>query len=175
MPVGFHKAIVRRPALARVDDGSHRPRMRTPILPALLLALPAAGSAQSTPPVRWAVTSTVVDLTVPGTPGFLLKMAKGKSRTEHKCVPAGHSMAALLEPDPKSQCRVDSQQFADGRYTQALTCTQRSGEPMKASRVGTYDANGFAGRLEMTGQSPKGAVRMVLDQRAARAPGKCGG
>lgn len=148
--------------------------MRTPILPALLLILPAAGSAQSAPPVRWAVTSTVVDLTMPGTPGFLLKMAKGKSKAEHKCIPAGQTVTALLAPDPKSQCRVDSEHIADGRYTQALTCSQRSGEPMKANRVGTYDANGFAGRLEMTGQSPKGAVRVVLDQRAARASGKCG-
>ena len=142
---------------------------------ALLLLLPAMGSAQSLAQERWDVTSTVVDLTVPGAPGFLLRMAKGKSRAEHKCVAPGQSVAALLTPDPKARCRVDRQQIADGRYTQALTCPQKNGAPMQVSRAGTYTAGGFVGRAEMTGQTAKGRMNVVLDQRAARVVGSCTG
>ncbi len=149
--------------------------MRNPILLAAIVALPAAGSAQAPVAERWDVTSTVVDLTVPGAPGFLLRMARGKSRAEHKCVAAGQPVAAILTPDPKAQCRIDRQQIGDGRYVQALTCPQKRGTPMQVVRSGTYDASGFAGRAEMTGQTPKGAMRIVLDQRAARVAGKCGG
>jgi hypothetical protein len=147
--------------------------MRRTILSVLLIALPDVGLAQSGPPERWDVTSTVLDLTVPGTPGFILRMAKGKSRAEHKCVVAGHTVTALLTPDPKAKCRIDKQQIADGRYTQALTCPQRNGAPMQVIRAGTYDVSGFVGRAEMTGQTPKGAMHVVLDQRAARVAGKC--
>lgn len=142
---------------------------------AVLLLLPAMGSAQSLAQERWDVTSTVVDLTVPGAPGFLLRMAKGKSRAEHKCVAPGQSVAALLAPDPKARCRVDRQQIADGRYTQALTCPQKNGTPMQVSRAGTYTAGGFVGRAEMTGQTAKGRMNVVLDQRAARVAGSCKG
>lgn len=161
--------------LARRDRARHHRPMRIAALPALLLVLSATGSAESPPSIGWDVTSTVVDLTIPGAPGFLVRMAKGKSRAERKCVIPGQGMAALLAPDPKAQCRVDSQQIADGRYTQVLTCPQRRGEPMRIDRAGTYDANGFAGRAEMTGQTPKGAMRVVLDQRAARVSAKCRG
>jgi hypothetical protein len=147
--------------------------MKRPILSALLVALPAVGIAQSPPPERWDVTSTVVDLTIPGAPGFLLRMAKGKSRAEHKCVAPGPTVAALLAPDPKAQCTVDRQQIANGRYVQVLTCPQKKGAPMQIQRTGTYDASGFAGRAELNGQTPKGAMHIVLDQRAARVAGKC--
>ncbi len=149
--------------------------MRNKITAALLMAWSASGSAQTTPPVKWDVTSTVVDLAVPGAPKFLLRMAKGKSRAEHKCLPAGSTVAALLTPDPKAQCRIDSQQIADGRYVQALSCPQRRGEPMKINRFGTYDASGFTGRAEMTGQAAKGVMHVVLDQRATRVAGICHG
>ncbi len=147
--------------------------MRTTILPILLLALSTAGAAQLTSPVRWDVTSTVIDLTIPGAPGFLVRMAKGKSRAEHKCIAAGQTVAALLAPDPKAMCRIDRQQIADGHYTQALTCPQRRGEPLRVTRFGTYDSSGFVGRAEMTGQIAKGMMHVVLDQQAARAAGKC--
>jgi hypothetical protein len=148
--------------------------MRRSILAVLLFSLPVAGNAQSLPAERWDVTSTVVDLTVPGAPGFLLRMAKGKSRTERKCVAAGQMVAALLAPDPKARCRIDKQEVADGRYTQALTCPQKRGAPMQVNRAGTYNAGGFTGRAEMRGQTAKGAMHVVLDQRAARVAGKCG-
>ncbi|WBH15884.1 DUF3617 domain-containing protein [Sphingomonas radiodurans] len=147
--------------------------MRILILSALLLTLPAVGSAQSSMPERWDVTSTVVDMVVPGGPGFVLRMAKGKSRAEQKCVAAGHTVAALLTPDPKAQCRIDKQQIADGRYAQTLSCPRKRGGPMQVTRSGTYNASGFVGRAEMTGETPKGAMRVVLDQRAARVAGKC--
>lgn len=138
-----------------------------------LLAAPVGGQAQSSALERWDVTSTVVDLAVPGAPGFLLRMAKGKSRAEHKCVAPSPSTAALLAPDPKAQCRIDKQQIADGRYTQVLSCPQKRGAPMQVNRYGTYNATGFVGRAEMTGQTPKGTMHIVLDQRAARVAGKC--
>ncbi|KQT33762.1 hypothetical protein ASG29_04425 [Sphingomonas sp. Leaf412] len=119
------------------------------------------------------MTSTVVDLTVPGAPGFLLKMAKGKSRKEHKCLAPGQGIAAVLAPDPKAQCRIERQETTDGRYSQALLCPQKKGEPMRVVRSGTYDDRGFAGRAEMTGRTAKGAMRVLLDQRAARVGGTC--
>ena len=149
--------------------------MRMKSLAVLLLACSTAGLAQSSAPVRWDVTSTVVDLTIPGAPGFMLRMARGKSRAEKKCVPAGQSIAAVLAPDPKAKCRVDSQQVAGGRYSQVLSCPQRKGDPMRVTRSGTYNANGFAGRADMTGQTPKGPMRIALTQRAVRAAGKCSG
>ncbi|MDP1027017.1 DUF3617 family protein [Sphingomonas sp. KR1UV-12] len=147
--------------------------MHKAVLLAALVAPPTAGLGQPPSPERWDVTSTVVNLTVPGAPDFLLRMAQGKSRAEHKCVPAGGAVAALLAPDPKAQCRIDKQQIADGRYMQALTCPQKRGAPMQVNRAGTYNASGFVGRAEMTGQTPKGAMHVVLDQRAARVAGKC--
>jgi hypothetical protein len=149
--------------------------MRSQTLFSLLLLLPAVGAAEPLAQERWDVTSTVVDLTVPGAPGFLLRMAKGKSRAEHKCVAPGQTVAALLAPDPKARCRIDMQRIADGRYMQALTCPQKNGAPMHVSRAGTYDASGFVGRAEMTGQTPKGTMTVVLDQRAARIAGRCSG
>ena len=140
---------------------------------AALIACPVAGSAEPVAPARWDVTSTVVDLTVPGAPGFLLKMAKGKSRKERKCLAAGQGIAALLVPDPKAQCRIDKQEAADGRYSQVLICPQKRGEPMRIVRSGTYDDRGFVGRAEMTGRTAKGAMRILLDQRAARVGGTC--
>jgi len=149
--------------------------MRTLPVIGLVLALSAAATAQSVRPERWDVTSTVAELTIPGAPGFLLKMAKGRSRAEHKCVAPGAGIAALLVPDPKAKCRIDSQQIANGRYAQVLVCPQKKGAPMTIRRAGTYDANGFAGRAEANGQTPKGASRIVLDQRAARVAGTCPG
>ena len=52
----------------------------------IILVTPAAASAQSIAPGRWDIVSTAVDLVIPGAPGFLLKMMKGRSKTEHKCV-----------------------------------------------------------------------------------------
>ena len=149
--------------------------MRSLTLFAVLIILPAVGGAQPLAQERWDVTSTVVDLTVPGAPGFLLRMAKGKSRAEHKCIAPGQTIAAVLAPDPKARCRVDKQQIADGRYMQALTCPQKKGAPMQVSRAGTYTAGGFVGRAEMIGQTAKGRMNVVLDQRAARVAGTCKG
>lgn len=139
---------------------------------ALAVALfPIAAVAQTVQPGAWDVTSTVVDLTVPGIPRFLVRMARGKSKAEHKRITAGHGVDALLAPDRKAGCSVDDQRIADGRYAQALTCPQKRGAPVHVSRVGTYDADGFVGHATITGTAPKGPVTVVLDQRAARVGG----
>ena len=138
------------------------------LLAAALLLLPAAAAAQAVQPGARDVTSKVVDLTVPGVPGFLLRIARGKSKAEHKRLSAGQGVEALLAPDPKARCRVDSQRVADGRYAQALTCPHKKGEPMRIVRAGTYDASGFVSRATVAGMTPKGALSVVLDQRAAR-------
>ncbi len=147
--------------------------------PALILLLvPASLAAQAIQAGGWAVTSTAVDLDIPGAPSFLLRMMKGRSKSERKCLDhtaAATGVAALLVPDPKAQCRVDAQRIGDGRYAQTLTCPQKSGAPLQIRRAGTYDASGFAGRLEMAGQTPKGPMRIVLDQKAARVEGVCRG
>ncbi|MGI4949333.1 MAG: DUF3617 domain-containing protein, partial [Janthinobacterium lividum] len=101
------------------------------------------------------MNSTVVDLAVPGVPGFIQHMMRGKSKAEHKRLAAGQSVEALLAPDPKAGCRIDDQRIADGHYTQALTCPQKRGEPMRITRDGTYDASGFVGRATVKGTTPK--------------------
>ncbi len=151
--------------------------IRTLIGVALLL-LPGAVAAQAIQPGPWNITSTAVTLDIPGAPGFLLRMMKGRSKSERKCVPseqASNGVAALLVPDPKARCHVDSQQIANGAYHQALTCPQKQRPPIRITRSGTYDASGFAGRLTMEGQTPKGAMHIVLDQKAVHAAGICRG
>ncbi|MEG3085052.1 hypothetical protein U1707_15475 [Sphingomonas sp. PB2P12] len=134
---------------------------------ALLLASPAAAADLPTVAAeRWDITSTVVELSLPGVPGFIVRMMRGKSKAERKRVASGVGIDALLVPDPKAQCRVDGQRVADGHYVQALTCPQKSGKPLAIARTGTYDATGFVGRAIVTGVTPKGPMRIVLDQRA---------
>lgn len=139
-------------------------------------SVPMSAAAQSIAPGRWDVTSTAVDLDIPGAPGFLLRMMKGRSKIEHKCVAveqARFGVAALLVPDRKAQCRVDSASIEGGRYAQVLSCPQKKGAPLKISRAGSYDSTGFAGRLELVGVTPKGAMRVTLDQRAVRSAKPC--
>lgn len=137
-------------------------------LAAAVVLLPGAAVAQAVQPGRWDVTSTVVQLSVPGLPGFIQRMARGRSKAEHKMVAAGQGVETLLAPDPKAQCRVLSQQIVDGRYAQALVCPQKRGEPMRIARAGTYDGTGFVGRATVAGTTPKGSLNIVLDQRAVR-------
>lgn len=135
---------------------------------ALLLASPAAAADLPTIAAgRWDITSTVVELSLPGVPGFIVRMMRGKSKAERKRVASGLGIDALLVPDPKAQCRVDGQRIADGHYVQALTCPQKNGKPLAIARTGTYDRTGFVGRAIITGVTPKGSMRIVLDQRAA--------
>ena len=140
-------------------------------LAAALAFMPAQAAAQAVQPGAWDVTSTVVDLAVPGVPGFLQRMVRGKSKAEHKRLAAGEGISALLAPDPKARCRVDSQTIEAGRYAQSLTCPQRKGEPLRIERIGTYGATGFYGRATVAGTTPKGPLSIALDQRAARVGG----
>jgi hypothetical protein len=141
---------------------------------AALIAFPsvttvaAASTVQAVPAGRWDVTSTVVEMTIPGVPGFLVRMMRGKSKAEHKRVSAGQGVEVLFVPDPKAKCRVDSQRVADGRYAQTLSCPQKQREPLHIVRTGTYDGTGFVGQAMVTGTTPKGAMKIVLNQRAAR-------
>lgn len=134
----------------------------------VLVSSVAAANVQTVAPGRWDVTSTVVELSIPGVPGFLVRMMRGKSKAEHKRLTTGQGIDALLAPDPKARCRVDSQHVADGRYAQALSCPQKNGEPLHIVRAGTYDRTGFVGDATVAGVTPKGAMRIVLKQRAAR-------
>ncbi len=137
-------------------------------LPLLLASAPAVAAAQAAQPGAWDVTSKVVDLTVPGVPGFIARMVRGQSKAEHRRLAAGEGAEALLAPDPKAHCRVDSQRIADGRYSQALSCPRKNGEPLRIARAGTYTAAGFVGRATLSGATPKGAMSVTLDQRAVR-------
>lgn len=133
-----------------------------------LASMVATANAQGVVPGRWDVTSTVVELSVPGVPGFLVRMMRGKSKAEHKRVAMGQDIEQLLLPDQKAQCRVESQHVADGRYAQTLICPQKRGEPLHIVRTGIYDRSGFVGDAIVTGVTPKGAMKIVLKQRAAR-------
>ena len=142
----------------------------------LVILVPGGAAAQAVQPGRWDIVSTAVDLVVPGAPGFLLRMMKGRSKTEYKCVAPASALtgiAALLVPDPKAQCRIDSQQIGGGRYAQTLTCPQKKGGPMQVTRSGTYSATGFVGRLKMAGQAPKGPLAITIDQSAAHVARAC--
>ncbi|MES2058435.1 MAG: DUF3617 family protein [Pseudomonadota bacterium] len=141
-----------------------------------LLFFPGLANAQAIQPGNWDVKSTAVDLVVPGTSGFLLRMMKGKSKTEHKCVAPNQAqagIAVLLMPDPKAKCRLESSVVADGRIAQTMVCPQKEGGTFRAIRSGSYTAAGFTARLIMAGQTPKGASRIVLDQTAVRTAATC--
>ncbi|WP_267396606.1 MULTISPECIES: DUF3617 family protein [unclassified Sphingomonas] len=138
------------------------------ILSTLVLLASASTASPAMAPGRWDVTSTVAEVSLPGVPGFIVRMIRGKSKAEHKRLTAGQGVEALIAPDPKAQCHVDSQRIEDGRYSQALTCPQKKGAPLRILRAGTFDASGFAGRASITGTSPKGPMSMVLTQRAVR-------
>jgi hypothetical protein len=137
---------------------------------AALILVPGAATAadRALPPGGYGVTSTTVEMSVPGLPGFMVRMMQGKSKTERKRILAGQGVEALLAPDPKAQCHVDVQHVANGKYDQTLTCPQKRGEPVHVTRTGTYDATGLVGRTIVTGTTAKGPMRIVLDQRAAR-------
>jgi hypothetical protein len=145
-------------------------------LPLLLLLVPAGLSAQAIQPGAWTGTITVREIVAPGVPGFLLRMATGKSKSEKKCVSpalAATGPAALLIPDPKANCTVASQRLAAGRYEQVLMCPQKKGPPLKVERSGRYDANGLAGQVTMAGDTPKGAFRFAGDQKVVRTGASC--
>ncbi len=134
----------------------------------VLLPCSASAAAQSVAPGRWDVRSTVVDISVPGVPAFLVRVMRGKSKVEHKRIFSGQGIEALIAPDPKAKCRVERQNLNDGHYLQTLACPQKQGEPIQITRSGTYDGNGFVGRASASATTPKGAMSIVLDQRAVR-------
>ena len=147
-----------------------------PKLAPVLLLLGAAADVRPIAVGRWDVTSTAVALDIPGVPAFLVRMMKGRAKTEYKCVAVDQAetgVAALLAPDPKAHCQVESLQAAAGRYAQTLSCPQKQGAPFRIDRTGTYDATGFTGRLHLAGQTPKGPMSITLDQKATHVAGAC--
>ena len=142
----------------------------------VLLVLAGAADVQPVATGRWDVTSTATALDIPGVPGFMLRMMKGRAKTEYKCVSPDQAVmgvAILLAPDPKAHCQVDGLQIAGGRYAQMLSCPQKQGAPFHVNRTGTYDATGFTGQVHMTGATPKGPMSIVLDQTTTHAAGPC--
>jgi hypothetical protein len=135
---------------------------------AVALALPPiVTTGPLMPPGAWDVRSKLVDLTIPGVPSFFVRMARGKTKVEHKQISAGQGIEALLAPDPKAQCRIESQTVTNRHYAQTLTCPQKKGGPMRIVRLGSYNATGFAGQAVVTGSTPNGTLRIVLDQQAS--------
>ncbi|MFA6114343.1 MAG: DUF3617 family protein [Sphingomonas sp.] len=148
--------------------------IRSPLL--LFALLPTALSAQAVSPGNWDVKSTAVELVVPGTPGFMLRMMKGRSKTDHKCVApeqARAGAAALFSPDPKAKCSVERSSVAGGRVDQVMMCPQKKGDPVRVTRTGTYNGASFTARLIMSGQTPKGPSRVVVDQVGTHTGAKC--
>jgi hypothetical protein len=145
-------------------------------LPLLLLLVPAGLSAQAIAPGEWTGRLTVREIVAPGVPGFLLRMARGKSRTERKCISpvlAATGPVALLAPDPKANCTVASQHLANGRYDQVLMCPQKKGPPLRIDRTGRYDVAGLVGQVAMNGNSDRGAFRFVGAQTVMRTGATC--
>lgn len=142
----------------------------------VLLSLPTVAAAQALQPGNWDLKSTAVDLDIPGAPGFMLRMMRGKSRTEHKCLPPEQSragVAALFVPKPEAKCTVERAAIADGRIEHVMMCPQKKGPAMKVVRVGSYTPAGFTARMTMTGQTEKGAMKIVADQVATRTGPTC--
>lgn len=71
------------------------------IIALAILTLSSGASVQALQPGDWDVRSTVVQLAVPGMPGFIQRMARGKPKAERKRLAAGQGVEALLAPDPK--------------------------------------------------------------------------
>lgn len=120
--------------------------------------------------------STAVDLTIPGAPGFLVRMMRGKSRTEHKCLipeQASAGIASLFVPKPEAKCRVERAQIAGGRIDHVMFCPQKQGEPLRVERAGVYTASGFTARMTMAGRTLKGPMRIVADQVGTRTAPTC--
>lgn len=146
-----------------------------------LLAFPALGSpgAVANPPIHagnWDVKSTAVDLVVPGTPGFVLRMMRGKSKVDHKCIApeqAKAGLAAVLSPDAKAKCQVESLTVSGDRFEQAVNCPSKDNGTLHIVRSGTFTADSYTARMTMTGQSAKGATRVVIDQLAKRTAQAC--
>jgi len=106
----------------------------------------------------------------------MLRMMKGRSKVEHKCLLPDQARAgagALFAPDPKSKCTVERSQIAGGHIDQVMMCPQKKGPPVRAVRTGSYTANSFAARLVMAGDMPKGPMRVVIDQAGSRTEAKC--
>ena len=82
-------------------------------------------------------------------------------------------VAALFVPKPEARCTVERAQFAGGRIDHVMTCPQKKGPPMRIVRAGSYGATGFTARMTMTGDTDKGAMRIVADQVAARTGPVC--
>lgn len=80
--------------------------MRTLIAFAIALC-PVAAVAQTVQPGLWDVTSTVVDLTVPGVPRFLVRMARGQvqGRAQARRGGSGHGRPAGAGPEGGVQRR----------------------------------------------------------------------
>ena len=142
----------------------------------LLAFMPSALTAQAVSPGNWDVKSTAVELVVPGTPGFMLRMMKGRSKTDYKClVPeqARTGAAALFSPDPKAKCIIERSSVAGGHVDQVMMCPQKKGDPVRVTRTGTYNGTSFTARLIMSGQTPKGPSRIVVDQAGTHTAAKC--
>jgi hypothetical protein len=146
------------------------------LLAAVAFSCSAYANAQALTPGNWDVKSTAVELTVPGAPGFMLRMMRGKSKVEHKCVAPGDAkigVATLVAPDPAARCTVERAHIADGRIDHVMACPQKKGPPMRIVRTGAYSATGFTARMTMTGETQKGPMRIVADQIATRTAAIC--
>ncbi|TVV74760.1 DUF3617 domain-containing protein [Sphingomonas solaris] len=142
----------------------------------LLPVLPVPAAAQSLLPGNWDVTSKSVELVVPGAPGFLLRMMRGKSKTEHKCLPvaeARNGVATLLAPKPEAKCTIERSVIAGGHIDHVMACPQKKGPPLHVSSVGSYATTTFNVRTTMTGQTDKGPLRIVADPAAVRTDTRC--
>lgn len=154
------------------------PQQHAGMKPLLLFTPVLLGAMVPEPiqPGRWEVTSTIAELTAPGAPAFLVRMARGGSRTAGRCIApaqAAGGIAAVLAPEAKARCTLERQVIADGRFTQTLACAQKEGAPLKIERVGSYDANGYRARATMMRETAKGAVRVVVNQAARRTRATC--
>ncbi len=146
------------------------------ILLATLLLIPAPLGAQAVAPGGWTAKTTVRELDVPGLPKFLVRRARGKSRSEAKCIApaqASTGIAQLLTPAPKAKCTVERQQVANGRFEQVMLCPQKKGSPMRVERAGAYSAAGIVGTVTMSGQTPKGPMKALADQTITRTGATC--
>jgi hypothetical protein len=92
---------------------------------AALIILPSAALAadQTLAPGGWDVTSTMVEMSVPGLPNFLARTMNGKLQAEHQRLSGSQGVEALIASDAKARCRVDTEHVT-GQHVTGVSSTK---------------------------------------------------
>ncbi len=137
---------------------------------AIAIAFAAQPGATVTPPVQagaWDVRSKVVDLAIPGVPAsssYGAGQEQGGAQAGRGG--AGYRGAARTRPQGAVPDREPDRRRWSLRADAGLSAEEGHADAHRP--LGSYSATGFVGQAIVTGTTPKGALRIVLDQQASR-------